>query len=163
VYHPVRNKGVSPKLCSHWQGPGEVVAQLRWCTGCRGGVVLLLRDRLAPYCPLAPPAVEEGGKDTGSTTKKDFLFLILSLRLPAIIIIYIYVCGSRSAFGALFNASIFWRRLFMRLLNKLTVMLSRATYCSAVSTFTLHYIYIEGIWQTLLSKATYKEYKNALK
>ncbi|KAJ8332909.1 hypothetical protein SKAU_G00418050 [Synaphobranchus kaupii] len=66
VYCPERKKGVSPKLRSHWQGPGEVVAQLSevvyrvrmpgWSR-----VVVLHRDRLSPYRPLAPPAAGEGG------------------------------------------------------------------------------------------------------
>uniref|UniRef100_A0AAV2KG84 Uncharacterized protein n=1 Tax=Knipowitschia caucasica TaxID=637954 RepID=A0AAV2KG84_KNICA len=28
VYCPDRKKGISPKLCSHWRGPAEVVARL---------------------------------------------------------------------------------------------------------------------------------------
>ena len=50
--------GVSPKLTSQWVGPGEVLEQLsdvvyrvRICA--RGRVVVLHRDRLAPYRPLA--------------------------------------------------------------------------------------------------------------
>lgn len=66
VYCPVRKKGVCPKLCSHCQGPAEVMTQLSevvyWVSmlgwGC---MVVLHHDRLAPYHPLASPAVEEGG------------------------------------------------------------------------------------------------------
>ncbi|KAJ8379427.1 hypothetical protein SKAU_G00002050 [Synaphobranchus kaupii] len=66
VYCPVRKKGVSPKLRSHWQGPREVVAWLSEVVyrvhvpGWRR-MVVLHRDRLSPYRPLAPPAVGEGG------------------------------------------------------------------------------------------------------
>ena len=58
VYNPTRKKGVSPKLTSQWVGPGEVLEQLSdvvyWVKMCvRGRVVVLHRDRLAPYRPLA--------------------------------------------------------------------------------------------------------------
>ncbi|TDG96196.1 hypothetical protein EPR50_G00237120 [Perca flavescens] len=71
VYCPVRKKGVSPKLCSHWQGPGEIVSQLsevvyRLRMPCQGRMVVLHQDRLAPYRPLAP-SVDSGVED-GSTT-----------------------------------------------------------------------------------------------
>ena len=54
VYNPVRKKGRSPKQDSHWEGPCTVLeklpdvvywVQLLW----RGRVVVLHRDRLAPY------------------------------------------------------------------------------------------------------------------
>lgn len=60
MYCPVRKKGVSPKLQSHWQGPGEVVNQLsevvyRVRMLGRGHVVVLHQDRLSPYwCDTAP-------------------------------------------------------------------------------------------------------------
>ncbi|CAI5685713.1 unnamed protein product [Oreochromis niloticus] len=59
VYCPVRKRGVSPKLCSHWQGPAEVVERLtevvyRIRMPGPGRLVVLHRDRLAPYRPLAP-------------------------------------------------------------------------------------------------------------
>ena len=58
LYNPTRKKGVSPKLTSQWVGPGEVLEQLsdvvHWVKMCaRGRVVVLHRDRLAPYRPLA--------------------------------------------------------------------------------------------------------------
>lgn len=64
VYCPVRKKGVSPKLCSHWQGPGEILERLsevvyRVRMPGRGRTVVLHRDRLSPYRPLAPPTVGE--------------------------------------------------------------------------------------------------------
>ncbi|KAJ8412142.1 hypothetical protein AAFF_G00144090 [Aldrovandia affinis] len=63
IYCPSRTKGVSPKLRSHWQGPGEVRQRLREVVyrvrrPGRGSVVVLHRDQLAPYRPLAQPAVE---------------------------------------------------------------------------------------------------------
>ena len=58
VYNPTREKGESPKLTSLWVGPCEVLEQLsdvvyrvKMCV--RGRVVVLHRDRLAPYRPLA--------------------------------------------------------------------------------------------------------------
>ncbi|KAM6968624.1 retrovirus-related Pol polyprotein from transposon 412 [Tautogolabrus adspersus] len=65
VYCPVRKKGVSPKLCSHWQGPGEVLARLsevvyRVRMPGKGRVVVLHQDRLAPYRPLAVPEEDPG-------------------------------------------------------------------------------------------------------
>ena len=64
MYCPIRKKGVSPKLCSHWQGPGEVIARLsevvyRVRMPGRRREVVLHQDRLAPYRPLAPATVEE--------------------------------------------------------------------------------------------------------
>ncbi|KAJ8417359.1 hypothetical protein AAFF_G00285860 [Aldrovandia affinis] len=54
---------MSPKLQSHWQGSGEVLQRLgevvyRVRMPGRGRVVVLHRDRLAPYRPLAQPAAE---------------------------------------------------------------------------------------------------------
>lgn len=68
VYCPTRKKGVSPKLTSQWVGPCEVVEQLsdvvyRVKMSGRGRVVVLHRDRLAPYQPLA--GGEEPAGDTG--------------------------------------------------------------------------------------------------
>ena len=68
VYCPVRKKGISPKLRSHWQGPGEVVCRLsevvyRVRMPGTGRMVVLHRDRLSPYRPLAPPATGDGGDD----------------------------------------------------------------------------------------------------
>ena len=58
VYNPTRKKGFSPKLTSQWVGPSELLEQLsdvvyrvKMCA--RGRVVMLHRDRLAPYRPLA--------------------------------------------------------------------------------------------------------------
>ena len=58
VYNPTRKKGVSPKLTSKWVGPCEVlerisdvVYRVKLCV--RGRVVVLHRDRLAPYRPRA--------------------------------------------------------------------------------------------------------------
>lgn len=71
VYCPTRKKGVSPKLCSHWQGPSEVMERVsevvyRVRMPGRGRVVVLHQDRLSPYRPLAP---ETGGaeNDTSGT------------------------------------------------------------------------------------------------
>uniref|UniRef100_W5MTW2 Integrase catalytic domain-containing protein n=1 Tax=Lepisosteus oculatus TaxID=7918 RepID=W5MTW2_LEPOC len=54
VYNPRRRKGLSPKLVPSWEGPaevlrvvGEVCYRVRLRT--RGRVVVLHRDRLAPY------------------------------------------------------------------------------------------------------------------
>ena len=73
VYCPVRKRGVCPKLRSHWQGPGEILGVVsevvyRLLMPGRGRVVVLHRDRLSPYCPLAPVAAEEegGGTPVGS-------------------------------------------------------------------------------------------------
>ena len=65
VYCPVRKKGISPKLHSHWQGPGEVLGRLsevvyRVRMPGRRRLVVLHQDRLSPYRPLAPPAAGEG-------------------------------------------------------------------------------------------------------
>uniref|UniRef100_A0A665WFN6 Integrase catalytic domain-containing protein n=1 Tax=Echeneis naucrates TaxID=173247 RepID=A0A665WFN6_ECHNA len=74
IYCPVRKKGVSPKLRSHWQGPGEVLDRLsevvyRVRMPGQGRKVVLHRDRLSPYQPLAPPSVGEG--DGGSPPQAD--------------------------------------------------------------------------------------------
>ncbi|KAF7648160.1 hypothetical protein LDENG_00161160 [Lucifuga dentata] len=61
VYTPERKKGVSPKLSSQWTGPCTVLAKLTDVVYqvqlVRGRKVVLQRDRLAPYQPLA--VVEE--------------------------------------------------------------------------------------------------------
>ncbi|KAK2899766.1 hypothetical protein Q8A73_012895 [Channa argus] len=64
VYCPVRKRGLSPKLTSHWQGPREILDRIsevvyRVCMPGRGRRVVLHRDRLAPYHPLAPNPVTE--------------------------------------------------------------------------------------------------------
>ncbi|CAL9701640.1 unnamed protein product [Knipowitschia caucasica] len=64
VYCPDRKKGISPKLCSHWRGPAEVVAHLsdvvyRVRIPNKGRFVVLHRDRLALYRPYAPETVGE--------------------------------------------------------------------------------------------------------
>ncbi|CAI5692683.1 unnamed protein product [Oreochromis niloticus] len=74
VYCPVRKRGVSPKLCSHWQGPAEVVEQLtevvyRVRMPGPGRLVVLHQDRLSPYRPLAPADAEAG--DAGSAPCSD--------------------------------------------------------------------------------------------
>ncbi|CAI5644280.1 unnamed protein product [Oreochromis niloticus] len=74
VYSSVRKRGVSPKLCSHWQGPAEVV---EWLTEVvyrirmpgPGRMVVLHRDRLSPYRPLAP--ADAGAGDAGDTPGSD--------------------------------------------------------------------------------------------
>ncbi|XP_053352954.1 retrovirus-related Pol polyprotein from transposon 412 [Clarias gariepinus] len=58
VYSPGRKRGLSPKLMSHWVGPCTVVAQLsdvvyRVRLAGRSRLVVLHRDRLAPYQPHA--------------------------------------------------------------------------------------------------------------
>lgn len=68
VFCPTRKKGLSPKLQSHWQGPGEVLSRLsevvyRVRMPGRGRLVVLHQDRLAPYRPHAP--VEAGGEASG--------------------------------------------------------------------------------------------------
>uniref|UniRef100_A0A669BLT9 Gypsy retrotransposon integrase-like protein 1 n=1 Tax=Oreochromis niloticus TaxID=8128 RepID=A0A669BLT9_ORENI len=65
VYCPVRKRGVSPKLCSHWQGPAEVVERLtevvyRVRMPGPGRLVVLHQDRLSPYRPLTPADAEAG-------------------------------------------------------------------------------------------------------
>lgn len=69
VYNPTRKKGISPKLTSHWVGPcavleqlSDVVYRVKLCV--RGRVVVLHRDRLAPYRPLAE---REGPTDQPSS------------------------------------------------------------------------------------------------
>ncbi|KAK2918385.1 hypothetical protein Q8A73_002756 [Channa argus] len=68
VYCPVRKRGLSPKLTSHWQGPGEILDRIsevvyRVRMPRKGRRVVLHRDRLAPYHPLAPnPVTETGGQ-----------------------------------------------------------------------------------------------------
>uniref|UniRef100_A0A669CTB7 Integrase catalytic domain-containing protein n=1 Tax=Oreochromis niloticus TaxID=8128 RepID=A0A669CTB7_ORENI len=74
VYCPVRKRGVSPKLCSHWQGPAEVVERLtevvyRIRMPGPGRMVVLHRDRLSPYRPLAP--ADAGAGDAGDTPGSD--------------------------------------------------------------------------------------------
>ncbi|CAI5678540.1 unnamed protein product [Oreochromis niloticus] len=59
VFCPQRKRGLTPKLMSHWQGPGEILEQLsevvfRVRMPGRGRRVVLHKDRLAPYHPLAP-------------------------------------------------------------------------------------------------------------
>ncbi|RVE58463.1 hypothetical protein OJAV_G00209350 [Oryzias javanicus] len=61
----LRRRGLSPKLMHHWQGPGEIVARItevvyRVRMPGHGRLVVLHRDRLAPYHPLA------GGEDHSS-------------------------------------------------------------------------------------------------
>ncbi|KAF7654560.1 hypothetical protein LDENG_00068340 [Lucifuga dentata] len=58
VYCPARKKGVSPKLTSQWVGPCEVLEQLSDVVyqvkmSIRGQIVVLHRDHMAPYRPLA--------------------------------------------------------------------------------------------------------------
>ncbi|CAI5637006.1 unnamed protein product [Oreochromis niloticus] len=70
VYCPVRKRGVSPRLCGHWQGPAEVVGRLtevvyRIRMPGPGRVAVLHQDRLSPYCPPAPAAARAG--DAGGT------------------------------------------------------------------------------------------------
>lgn len=74
VYCPVRKRGVSPKLCSHWQGPAEVVERLtevvyRVRMPGPGRLVVLHQDRLSPYRPLAP--ADAGAGDAGGTPCSD--------------------------------------------------------------------------------------------
>lgn len=71
VYSPVRKKGVSPKLCSHLQGPAEFLARISEvlypiCMPGQGHTVVLYKDRISPYGPLATPVVR-GGDATGIT------------------------------------------------------------------------------------------------
>ncbi|RVE60508.1 hypothetical protein OJAV_G00181480 [Oryzias javanicus] len=59
VYCPERKRGLSPKLTHHWQGPGEIMGQIsdvvfRVRLPGRGRQVVLHKDRLAPYRPMAP-------------------------------------------------------------------------------------------------------------
>ena len=66
MYCPVRKRGVCPKLRSHWHGPGEILDRVsevvyRLRMPGRGRVVVLHRDRLSPYRPLALVDAEEGG------------------------------------------------------------------------------------------------------
>ncbi|KAI3373158.1 hypothetical protein L3Q82_006121 [Scortum barcoo] len=68
VYCPERKKGLSPKLMSHWIGPctvlerlSDVVYRVRLVK--RNRVVVLHRDRLAPYQPLVHSMVESGAED----------------------------------------------------------------------------------------------------
>uniref|UniRef100_A0A669C557 Gypsy retrotransposon integrase-like protein 1 n=1 Tax=Oreochromis niloticus TaxID=8128 RepID=A0A669C557_ORENI len=67
VYSPERKKGLSPKLMSQWVGPctvlerlSDVVYRVRLVK--RNRVVVLHRDRLAPYQPLSPPREEPGSQ-----------------------------------------------------------------------------------------------------
>lgn len=64
-------KGVSPKLCSPWQGPAEIVVRLSQVVyqvklPNRGRLVVLHQDRLAPYRPHAP-VTAGSGDDTSPT------------------------------------------------------------------------------------------------
>lgn len=68
VYSPERKKGLSPKLMSQWVGPctvlerlSDVVYRVRLVK--RNRVVVLHRDRLAPYHHLAPSEGESGVVD----------------------------------------------------------------------------------------------------
>ncbi|CAI5654832.1 unnamed protein product [Oreochromis niloticus] len=70
VYCPVRKRGVSPRLCGHWQGPAEVVGRLTEVVyqirmPGPGRVAVLHLDRLSPYRPPAPAAA--GAGDAGGT------------------------------------------------------------------------------------------------
>ncbi|CAI5652932.1 unnamed protein product [Oreochromis niloticus] len=70
VYCPVRKRGVSTRLCGHWQGPAEVVGQLtevvyRIRMPGPGRVAVLHQDRLSPYRPAAQAAA--GAGDAGGT------------------------------------------------------------------------------------------------
>ncbi|RXN24698.1 Retrovirus-related Pol poly from transposon [Labeo rohita] len=70
VFCPQRKRGLSPKLTHHWQGPGEILDQIsevvfRVRMPGRGRRVVLHKDRLAPYHPLAPEQ-ETGGSQSGS-------------------------------------------------------------------------------------------------
>ncbi|KAJ7998031.1 hypothetical protein DPEC_G00218320 [Dallia pectoralis] len=65
VYGPKRVKGRSPKLDSKWIGPccvleqvGEVVYRVKMAP--RGRVMVLHRDRMAPYRGNAQPAYDRG-------------------------------------------------------------------------------------------------------
>lgn len=68
VYSPERKKGLSPKLMSQWVGPctvlerlSDVVYRVRLIK--RNRVVVLHRDRLAPYHPLAQSDREVGSEE----------------------------------------------------------------------------------------------------
>uniref|UniRef100_A0A3P9ICG4 Integrase catalytic domain-containing protein n=1 Tax=Oryzias latipes TaxID=8090 RepID=A0A3P9ICG4_ORYLA len=77
VYCPVRKRGLSPKLMSHWQGPGEILEQIsevvyRVRLPGRGRRVVLHKDRLAPYHPLAPTAqADEDSSVTAVDVEQD--------------------------------------------------------------------------------------------
>ncbi|KAK7899004.1 hypothetical protein WMY93_019857 [Mugilogobius chulae] len=77
VYCPERKKGISPKLCSHWRGPAEILARLsdvvyRVRMPNRGRLVVLHQDRLAPYRPYAPVTTnDEGGHQTLPNANRD--------------------------------------------------------------------------------------------
>uniref|UniRef100_A0A3P9H9G2 Integrase catalytic domain-containing protein n=1 Tax=Oryzias latipes TaxID=8090 RepID=A0A3P9H9G2_ORYLA len=65
VYCPVRKRGLSPKLTHHWQGPGEIMGQItdvvfRVRLPGLGRQVVLHKDRLAPYRPMAPLQQTDG-------------------------------------------------------------------------------------------------------
>uniref|UniRef100_A0A3B3RA74 Integrase catalytic domain-containing protein n=1 Tax=Paramormyrops kingsleyae TaxID=1676925 RepID=A0A3B3RA74_9TELE len=71
VYSPVRRRGLSPKLMSHWEGPCVVLERLSDVTyrvrlRRRARVVVLHRDRLAPYQPLVPTTETGGGEQVVS-------------------------------------------------------------------------------------------------
>ncbi|CAI5654816.1 unnamed protein product [Oreochromis niloticus] len=66
VYCPVRKRGVSLRLCGHWQGPAEVVGRrtevvYRIRMPGPGRVAVLHQYRLSPYRPPAPAAAGAGG------------------------------------------------------------------------------------------------------
>ncbi len=70
VFCPQSKRGLSPKLTHHWQGPGEILDQISevvfWVRmPGRGRWVVLHKDRLAPYHPLAAEQ-ETGGSQGGS-------------------------------------------------------------------------------------------------
>ncbi|CAI5666120.1 unnamed protein product [Oreochromis niloticus] len=70
VYCPVRKRGVSPRLCGHWQGLAAVVGRLtevvyRIRMPGPGRVAVLHLDRLSPYRPPAPAVARAG--DAGGT------------------------------------------------------------------------------------------------
>lgn len=72
VFCPIRKKGVSLKLQSHWRGPGEILGRLsevvyRVCMPGVGHQVVLHQDRLAPYQPLAPLVTVEGDRDSSES------------------------------------------------------------------------------------------------
>ncbi|KAL1254314.1 hypothetical protein QQF64_016543 [Cirrhinus molitorella] len=75
VFCPQRKRGLSPKLTHHWQGPGEVLNKIsevvfRVYMPGGGRRVVLHKDRLAPYRPLAPRQ-EAGSHLTAPSTERD--------------------------------------------------------------------------------------------
>lgn len=70
VFCPQRKRGLSPKLTHHWQGLGEILDKISEVVfgvqmPGRGRQVVLHKDGLAPYHPLAPEQ-ENGGSQRGS-------------------------------------------------------------------------------------------------